>query len=149
MLAPKSHEYYMKKALALAQGAYDAGEVPIGAIIVSKDQIIAKGFNQVEQLNDATAHAEMIAITAAADYLNSKYLPNCTLYVTVEPCVMCGGASKWAQIPNIVFGAYDKKMGLFSNTKNILPSKTVVIGGVLESDCVAIMQQFFKERRDA
>ena len=123
MIEPKSHEYFMKKALDLAKQAFEENEVPIGAIIVSKEKIIGKGYNQVEKLGDATAHAEMIAITSAADFLNSKYLKNCTLYVTVEPCVMCGGALKWSQIDKIVYGASEDKFGFFSEGIKGLPKK--------------------------
>lgn len=148
MIPPKTHEFFMQKALELAQQAKDEGEVPIGAIVVSGEKIIGKGYNQVEKLSDATAHAEMIAITAASDYLNSKYLKKCTLYVTVEPCVMCGGALKWAQIDKIVYGTKEENFGFFTEKINGLPKKVEVISGVLEEECKEIILQFFKELRE-
>jgi len=148
MIPPKTHEFFMQKALELAQQAKDEGEVPIGAIVVSGEKIIGKGYNQVEKLSDATAHAEMIAITAASDYLNSKYLKKCTLYVTVEPCVMCGGALKWAQIDKIVYGTKEENFGFFTEKIIGLPKKVEVISGVLEEECKEIILQFFKELRE-
>ena len=148
MLKPKTHEYFMEQALKLAKQAKEEGEVPIGAVIVSGEKIIGKGYNQVEKLGDATAHAEMIAITAAADYLNSKYLKNCTLYVTVEPCVMCGGALKWSQINKIVYGAKEENFGFFSEEIKGLPKKVEIISGVLEDECKDLLLQFFKELRE-
>lgn len=143
----KQHEIFMKKALQLARQAYDENEIPIGAVVVFENQIIAKGYNQTEKLKDATAHAEMIAITAASEYLNSKYLKNCTLYVTVEPCIMCGGALMWSQIPNIVYGTPDIQKGCISTNKNQLLDKTNVIGGMLEEECKNLLLDFFKEKR--
>ncbi|MCB9225586.1 MAG: nucleoside deaminase [Chitinophagales bacterium] len=137
----------MKKALQLAQQAYEENEIPIGAVVVFENQIIAKGYNQTEKLKDATAHAEMIAITAASEYLNSKYLKNCTLYVTVEPCIMCGGALMWSQIPNIVYGTPDIQKGCISTNKNQLLDKTTVVSGVLEKECKSLLLDFFKEKR--
>lgn len=148
MLKPKTHEFFMQQALKLAQHAKEEGEIPIGAIVVSGEKIIGKGYNQVEKLGDATAHAEMIAITAASDYLNSKYLKNCTLYVTVEPCVMCGGALKWAQIDKIVYGAKEENFGFFSKAIKGFPKKVEVIAGVLEEECKDLILQFFKELRE-
>jgi len=147
MIQAKSHDYFMKKAIELAKQAYEENEVPIGAVIVSNERIIGKGYNQVEKLGDATAHAEMIAITAAADFLNSKYLKNCTLYVTVEPCVMCGGALKWSQINKIVYGAKEEKFGFFSEKIKGLPKKVEIVSGVMQEECSELMLTFFKERR--
>lgn len=147
MIKPKAHEYFMKKALDLAKQAYSENEVPIGAIIVSNEKIIGKGYNQVEKLTDATAHAEMLAITAASDYLNSKYLKKCTLYVTVEPCLMCGGALKWSQIDKIVYGASEEKFGYFSNKSKGIPKNVEIISGVLEEECSELILSFFKEKR--
>ena len=143
----KQHEIFMKKALQLARQAYDENEIPIGAVVVFENQIIAKGYNQTEKLKDATAHAEMIAITAASEYLNSKYLESCTLYVTVEPCIMCGGALMWSQIPNIVYGTPDIQKGCISTNKNQLLDKTTVVSGVLEKECKSLLLDFFKEKR--
>ncbi len=138
--------YFMKQALVEAEKAYAKNEVPIGAVIVSDNNIIARGHNLTETLTDVTAHAEMQAFTAAADYLGGKYLQDCTLYVTLEPCQMCAGASYWTQIGKIVFGASDLHRGYqFYNTK--LHPKTKVIGGVLEEDCAALIKKFFVEKR--
>lgn len=144
----KQHEIFMKKALQLALQAYEENEIPIGAVVVFENQIIAKGYNQTERLKDATAHAEMIAITAASEYLNSKYLKDCTLYVTVEPCVMCGGALMWSQIPNIVYGTPDIQKGCISTNKNQLLDKITIIGGVLGEECKSLLLDFFKEKRE-
>lgn len=141
------HETFMRKALALADQAREEGEVPVGAIVVYQNKIIAKGYNQTEKLKDATAHAEMIAITAAAEFLNSKYLKNCTLYVSLEPCLMCGGALMWSQVETIVYGASDLERGCFSTSKHLLPQKTKVFDGVLEAECSALVKEFFQEKR--
>jgi len=122
--------------------------VPIGAVVVYKDMIIGRGYNQSEKLKDATAHAEMIAITAAAEYLNSKYLKECTLYVTMEPCIMCGGAIQWSQIDNIVYGANDPKKGCFSQKMHLLPKKTKITSGILREKCSQIVLDFFKDKRE-
>ncbi len=140
-------EYYMKKALIEAQNAYYKGEVPVGALVVYKDNIIARAFNLVETLNDVTAHAEMQAFTAASDYLGGKYLNNCTLYVTLEPCQMCAGASYWSQIGKIVYGASDNERG-FINMQTKLHPKTIVVSGVLENECSTILKRFFIEKRN-
>lgn len=143
-------EFYMKQALAEAQQAYDEGEIPIGAVIVVNGKIIAKAHNRTEALNDVTAHAEMQAITSAAEYLGGKYLPDCTLYVTVEPCPMCAGALGWSQIGRIVYGASDTKRGFFSYfnpAKTPVHPKTVIDRGVLEEECRELMQSFFKKLR--
>jgi len=143
----KKHELFMQKAFQLAQQARDEGEIPVGAVVVYNNVVIAKGYNQTERLNDATAHAEMIAITAASEYLNSKYLKDCTLYVTLEPCIMCGGAASWSQVPNIIYGANDEQKGAFSTAKHLLPKKTKIQGGILKDICQEILLQFFEEKR--
>jgi tRNA(adenine34) deaminase len=140
-------EYFMKEAIREAKNAYSEDEVPIGCVIVWKDRIIARAYNRTEQLKDFTAHAEMQAFTSASDYLNSKYLNECTLYVTLEPCAMCSGASFWTQLGKIVFGAYDKKRGISALSNQILHPKTQVIGGVLEEECASILGAFFQTKR--
>ncbi len=140
-------EQFMRKALIEAQTAYDEGEIPIGAIIVCRDRIISRAHNLTETLNDVTAHAEMQAITAAANALGGKYLTDCTLYVTVEPCPMCAGAIGWAQIPRIVYGAPDEKRGYRKFAPNAFHPKATVISGVLEEECRSLMQDFFKGKR--
>ncbi len=137
----------MRKALIEAQAAYDEGEIPIGAIIVCRDRIISRAHNLTETLNDVTAHAEMQAITAAANALGGKYLTDCTLYVTVEPCPMCAGAIGWAQIPRIVYGAPDEKRGYRKFAPNAFHPKATVVSGVLEEECRSLMQDFFKGKR--
>lgn len=139
--------YFMKQALMEADKAYKRGEVPVGAVIVSKERIIARAHNLTETLNDVTAHAEMQAITAAADVLGGKYLNECTLYVTVEPCVMCAGAIAWAQTGKLVFGAADEKRGYRKFAPAALHPKTVVIEGVLTGECAELMKKFFREKR--
>lgn len=138
---------FMRKALIEAQAAYDEGEIPIGAIIVCRDRIISRAHNLTETLNDVTAHAEMQAITAAANALGGKYLTDCTLYVTVEPCPMCAGAIGWAQIPRIVYGAPDEKRGYRKFAPNAFHPKATVVSGVLEEECRSLMQDFFKGKR--
>lgn len=138
---------YMKQALAEAQKAYDRGEVPVGAVVVCKDRIIARSHNLTETLNDVTAHAEMQAITAAANYLGGKYLSDCTLYVTVEPCVMCAGAIAWSQLGRLVFGAADEKRGYQKFAPQSLHPKTDVVQGVMEDECARLMKEFFQRRR--
>lgn len=140
-------DYFMKRALQEAQKAFDTGEVPVGALVVCQDQIIAKAHNQTELLNDVTAHAEILAITSAANNLGAKYLQDCTLYVTLEPCVMCGGALAWSQVGRIVFGASDEKRGFMRFGKGILHPKTKVELGIMEAECGALMSEFFKQRR--
>lgn len=137
----------MRMALSLAEEAGERGEVPIGAVVVCKDRIVGKGYNMVEALGDVTAHAEMQALTAAMNTLGGKYLPECTIYVTVEPCVMCAGALMWSQIGRIVYGAGDNKKGFSNLSDNILHPKTVVMKGVLEEECAAMMSVFFKQKR--
>lgn len=140
-------EYFMKEALKQAKIAYEKDEVPVGAVVVFNNRIIAKAYNLTQTLTDVTAHAEMQAITAAANTLGGKYLNQCILYVTLEPCVMCGGAAAWAQIGKIVFGAHDYKRGYSLLKENILHSKTEVIGGVLESECSILLKDFFESKR--
>ena len=139
--------FYIKQALQEAKRAFEKGEVPVGAVVVCQDRIIARSHNLTETLNDVTAHAEMQAITAAANYLGGKYLVNCTLYVTVEPCVMCAGAIAWAQMGRLVFGATDDKRGFQRYAPNALHPKTSVLQRVLEEECAALMRDFFKRRR--
>jgi len=139
-------EYFMKMAFQEAQLALEKDEVPIGCVIVSNDRIIAKSHNLTETLTDVTAHAEMQAITSAANYLGGKYLQNCTLYVTLEPCVMCSGALAWSQISKVVIGARDEKRGFINKGLSLHP-KTEVITGVLENECSEIVKAFFKNRR--
>jgi tRNA(adenine34) deaminase len=141
-------EYFMKRALKEAERAFDLGEVPIGALVVCEDQIIARAHNLSEQLHDFTAHAEMQAYTSASNYLGNKYLNDCTLYVTLEPCVMCAGAALWTRIGRIVFAAYDEKNGFTKLKENILHPKTEVKGGVLGEESAALLKLFFKERRN-
>ena len=140
-------EEYMQRALAEAKAAYDADEVPVGAVVVCRDRIIARAHNLTETLNDVTAHAEMQAITAAANALGGKYLDTCTLYVTVEPCVMCAGAIGWAQMGRVVYGAADPKRGFTAFSPQALHPKTQVTAGVLEAECAALMKAFFKSKR--
>jgi len=147
MLTVHGDVYFMKQALVEAQKAFDNGEVPVGAVIVSNKHIIARAHNQTELLTDVTAHAELIAITAAADYLGAKYLQNCTLYVTLEPCNMCAGALFWSQISRIVYGAGDDKRGFMNYGKEMLHPKTKVEFGVMHEECSALMKSFFKEKR--
>ena len=146
-IKPFDDTYFMKQALAQAKKAYDKDEVPVGAIIVCDNQIIARAHNYTEALNDVTAHAEMQAFTAAADYLGGKYLNECTLYVTLEPCVMCGGAAYWTQLKKVVYGAKDEKRGFSTLTQNILHPKTEIEGGLLQEECAKLLSDFFKSKR--
>jgi tRNA(adenine34) deaminase len=142
-------EQYMQQALAEAQKAFDTEEVPVGAIIVMNNRIIARAHNQVELLNDSTAHAEILALTSAFDFLSSKYLPEATLYVTVEPCLMCSGALYWSKIGKIVFGAQDDKNGYRKccGSNNPFHPKTTLVGGILKDECAKLMKDFFKAKR--
>ncbi|MBR2239728.1 MAG: nucleoside deaminase [Prevotella sp.] len=140
-------ERYMRMALAEARIALEKGEVPIGAVVVCKDRVIARAHNMTETLTDVTAHAEMQAVTMAANQLGGKYLTDCTLYVTVEPCVMCAGALGWAQLPRIVFGCRDEKRGYQRFAPQALHPKATITGGILEEECRLLMTEFFKERR--
>lgn len=142
-----SDDYFMQQALLQAEIAYQNDEIPIGAIVVCEQTIIAKAHNQVEQLQDVTAHAEILAITAATQYLGGKYLPNCTLYVTLEPCPMCAAALYWAQLGSLVYGASDAKRGYARLQPLVLHPKTTVTHGILAAQCAALMQDFFKQKR--
>ncbi|UWY29747.1 nucleoside deaminase [Flavobacterium sp. TR2] len=143
---PFTDEYFMKKALQEAEEAYAKGEIPVGAVIVVADKVIARSHNLTELLNDVTAHAEMQSITAAANFLGGKYLKDCTLYVTLEPCQMCAGALYWSQISKIVFGARDEQRG-FLNMGTKLHPKTTVVSGVMANEAADLMKRFFLERR--
>lgn len=147
MIEKKSHEYFMNHALIEAEKAYEIGEVPIGAVIVSEERIIARAHNLTERLNDVTAHAEMQAFTSASEFIGGKYLHKCKLYVTIEPCVMCSGASYWTQIQEIIFGAFDEKRGIQSRDLQLLHPKTKITSGILAEPCAKLMQQFFQNRR--
>lgn len=142
-----SDEYFMNEALKEAVKAFDKDEVPVGVVIVSGKIIIARSYNMTENLNDATAHAEMIAITSAENYLGAKYLKNCTMYVTLEPCLMCASATKWAQMERIVFGASDPKAGYSLVSGEVLHPKTIIEGGILESKCKELLTSFFGKKR--
>lgn len=147
MINPFDDTYFMKKALQEAEIAFEKGEIPVGAVIVIENRIIAKGHNLTETLNDVTAHAEMQAITAAANFLGGKYLQNCTLYVTLEPCQMCAGALYWSQISNIVYGTRDLERGcIHLNTK--LHPKTILKGGIMENEAADLLKRFFIQRRN-
>ncbi len=139
--------YYMKMALQEAQKAYEANEVPVGAVVVCKDHIIARAHNLTETLTDVTAHAEMQAITAASSLLGGKYLNECTLYVTVEPCVMCAGAIGWSQLGKLVYGATDEKRGFTQFAPKALHPKTTVISGIMATECSELMKNFFASKR--
>ena len=147
MIEPFSDEYFMKKAFAEALQAFEEGEIPVGAVVVAGGKIIARTHNLTETLNDVTAHAEMQAITAAANLLGGKYLNDCILYVTLEPCVMCAGALAWAQIGKIVYGATDEKRGFKKYAPQTLHPKTEVVGGVFEIECAELLQEFFRQKR--
>ena len=147
MLSITSDDHFMKQAIRQAQLAVEEGEVPVGAVIVAENQIIARGHNQTEKLTDVTAHAEIIALTAAANFLGGKYLKDCTLFVTLEPCVMCAGALAWAQVGRIVYGAADDKRGFMRFGKELLHPKTQVEYGVLHEECGALMSNFFATKR--
>ncbi|MFN3316797.1 MAG: nucleoside deaminase [Raineya sp.] len=137
---------WMGYAYRLALQAYEEGEIPVGAVVVAENTIIAKAYNQTEKLQDVTAHAEMLALTAAANYLGSKYLINCTLYVTLEPCVMCAGALAWSQISRVVFAAADEHRG-FSKYGNLLHPKTQILGGIMKEEAEVLLKKFFLELR--
>ncbi|MEE0962156.1 MAG: nucleoside deaminase [Bacteroidales bacterium] len=140
-------EYFMRIALEEARYAFDEGEVPVGGVIVCGDKVIARGHNLVMRLNDPTAHVEMQLITCATDYFGSRYLQDCTLYVTLEPCVMCAGAMYWSQIGRVVFGADDPKRGATRINQRIYHPKTVVDGGVMSDECAEVLKSFFNEKR--
>ena len=143
-----NHAHFMSLALREATRAYEVNEVPIGCVIVSNGQVIAKGFNQTIQLNDATAHAEIIALTSAFTYLNTRILKDCTLYVTIEPCAMCAGAIRWAQLGTLVYGASEDKCGYTLHKPSILHPKTIVAGGVEQEACASLIRHFFMEKRN-
>ncbi|NJB71687.1 tRNA(adenine34) deaminase [Saonia flava] len=147
MILPFDDNYFMKKALQEAEAAFDLGEVPVGAIVVVQDRIIARAHNLTEQLHDVTAHAEMQAITAAANFLGGKYLHNCTLYVTLEPCQMCAGALYWSQIPKIVYGATDTERGCGVMGTTLHP-KTKIVGGIMEDEASELLKKFFIKKRN-
>ena len=142
-----SDEYFMKEALKEAQRAFEKDEVPVGAVIVHNNQIIARAHNLSETLNDATAHAEMQAFTIAASTIGGKYLTDCALYVTLEPCIMCAGASNWTRLSKIVFGAFDRERGYSGISKKILHPKTEVVYGILENECTKLLTDFFRKKR--
>lgn len=141
-------DFFMKEALKEAHLAIEAGEVPVGAVLVINGRIIGKGYNLTERLNDVTAHAEMQAFTAAANFIGAKYLTDCTLYVTLEPCVMCAGAAYWTQVSRIVFGAYDPQRGFTKLKQPILHPKTEWLGGILENECSQLIKNFFQLKRN-
>ncbi len=147
MIHPFDDEYFMKRALAEAEQAFREGEIPVGAVVVCQQKIIARAYNQTETLSDVTAHAEMLAITSASGWLGGKYLTGCTLYVTLEPCVMCAGALGWAQIERIVWGASDAKRGFLKFSPEALHPKTQIAGGILANDCEDLLKRFFEARR--
>ncbi|MCB0655739.1 MAG: nucleoside deaminase [Saprospiraceae bacterium] len=142
-----SDEHFMKLALQQAHLALEQDEIPVGAIVVCQNQIIARAFNRTEALQDVTAHAEILALTTATEYLGSKYLTDCTLYVTLEPCVMCAGALKWAQLDRLVFGASDEKEGFMRYGKELLHPQTKIEMGLLEEPCSQLLKDFFKSKR--
>ena len=143
-----SDESFMKEALKEARKAFEANEVPVGAVIVCNNQIIARGHNLTERLNDVTAHAEMQAFTSAANFIGGKYLKDCILYVTLEPCVMCAGAAYWTQITKIVYGASDEKRGFSNLNSPLLHPKTILKSGVMADECAALLIDFFERKRD-
>lgn len=143
-----SDSHYMRQALLLAEQAYEEDEIPIGAVVVCENRVIGRGYNQVERLQDATAHAEMLAVTAASEYLGSKYLQGCTLFVTIEPCVMCAGALRWVQLERVVYGASEPKAGFSRHQQAILHPRTELVGGVMADEAAELMRKFFRERRE-
>lgn len=147
MLSVHSDEHFMKQAIQQAKIAFEEGEIPVGAVIVCENKIIARAYNQVEKLNDVTAHAEILAITAAENYLGSKYLTQCRLFVTLEPCTMCGGASAWAQLAGLVYGAADPTRGFSRLKGQVLHPKTKVVSGIYAEECAALVSGFFSKLR--
>ena len=147
MIHPFDDEYFMKRALAEAEQAFLEGEIPVGAVVVCQNKIIARAYNQTETLKDVTAHAEMLAITSATAWLGGKYLTGCTLFVTLEPCAMCAGALGWTQIDRIVWGASDPKRGFQKYAPEVIHPKSVTSGGVLANECEAFIKRFFEARR--
>lgn len=148
MESPDNDILFMKAAIAEAKVALDRGEIPVGAVVVTQNRIIARGHNLTETLNDATAHAEMQAITAATSFLGGKYLEGCTIYITLEPCVMCAGALYWSQVSRIVYGATDKKRGYSLIGQPLLHPKTEVTGEILKDECSTLLKDFFKTKRN-
>jgi tRNA(adenine34) deaminase len=147
MISPYNDEYFMRQALMEANKAFDLDEVPVGAVVVANNKIIARAHNLTEKLNDVTAHAEIQAITAASEFLGAKYLTGCTLYVTLEPCVMCGGALYWSKIDKVVFATRDEKRGAGGLPKSIYHPKTLVTNGLLSEECSALIRDFFAKKR--
>ncbi|MCB0704983.1 MAG: nucleoside deaminase [Saprospiraceae bacterium] len=147
MLTVFSDTHFMQQALLEAKKGYEEGEIPVGAVVVSNNRIIARAHNQTERLQDVTAHAEMLAVTAAASYMGGKYLDECTLYVTLEPCFMCAGALSWAQLGRLVYAAADERKGFMIHGKVVLHPKTTVAYGILEEEARTLLQQFFREKR--
>ena len=147
MISPYNDEYFMRQAYLEAQKAFELGEIPVGAVVVVNNQIIARAHNLTERLHDVTAHAEMQAITAASEYLGAKYLKDCTLYVTLEPCVMCAGALYWSQLDKIIFAARDEKRGAGRFQNELYHPKAVVSKGPMENECSQLMLDFFKNKR--
>jgi tRNA(adenine34) deaminase len=156
-LEPKNDEYFMKQALLQAQTAFEEDEVPVGAVVVMNNKIISRGYNQVEKLNDPTAHAEIIALTSAFNFLGSKYLPEASIYITVEPCIMCAGAMYWSKIGKVIYGAADEKNGYLrissspggggrDRTSPFHP-KTEIVRGILQEECAQLMKSFFQSKR--
>lgn len=143
----KDHHFFMTEALKEAQAAYLKGEIPVGAVVVSQGMIIGRGHNLTEQFKDVTAHAEIIALSAATEYLGSKYLTDCTLYVTLEPCTMCAGALAWAKLSTLVYGASDEKRGFSSFKPSLLHPKTTIVSDIARQDCTQLMIDFFKNKR--
>ena len=144
---PVSDEYFMRAALKEAQRAYTEDEIPVGAVVVVNNSIVARGYNQTEKLNDPTAHAEMIALTSAFNFFGAKYLPQATLYITLEPCLMCSGAIFWSQVQRIVWGASDEKNGFRRYTENPFHPKATVTTGILKEECTQLLKDFFRVRR--
>lgn len=142
-----SDEFFMREALKLARQAYEEEEVPVGALVVCENRIIGKGYNQTERLTDVTAHAEMLALTAAFSHMQAKYLKECTLYVTLEPCVMCAGAMYWSQISRVVYAAADPKRGFLQLNSKVLHPKTVLVSGIMAEESEALLKSFFQEKR--
>lgn len=143
LITPHSDEHFMKEAYKEALYAFEEGEVPVGAVVVCNNRIIGRAHNQTERLTDVTAHAEMVALTAAANFLGSKYLNECTLYVTLEPCLMCAGALQWAQLERLVYGASDEKHGFMKLNQPVLHPKTEVFSGIMAKECGQLMKDFF------
>lgn len=144
---PPSDEFFMRQALKEAQRAFDEDEIPVGAVVVVKNSIVARGYNQTEKLNDPTAHAEMIALTSAFNFFGAKYLPEATLYVTLEPCLMCAGAIYWSQVSRIVWGASDEKNGFRRYTEKPFHPKATITTGILQPECTQLLKDFFRQKR--